>query len=270
MKKTFSIEIKEEILFKKRSKNEEKEFLKGIYFSLFRAENEEIVFLIKNKKIKDEIIKKIYRVFKSIKNFSAININIPIKSASDFFAGIFVISGSISPIYSSSYHFQFCFNNKDIATKIQEKLANNDLYFSLIKKNKKWILYIKKNELISDFLKFIGALKCFFKFADNMIERDYSNQLNRISNLDIHNQNKLVDSHEIFKDYYEIVKNNNLLWHFSQNEILFYEFKLKNSFLPLSQLCINFEQESGIKRTKSGLNHWLIKLRKIVENFEAN
>ncbi|MGL4343003.1 MAG: DNA-binding protein WhiA [Metamycoplasmataceae bacterium] len=266
MKKNFTQEIKEELLFKKRSIKETNSFLKGIFFALFKNNVEEIKINFRNKIIKDKIIEILEEAKFSYIGFNPLNI--VIDNPSHFFAGIFVASGSISPLNSSMYHIQFQVKNKVILKIIEEKLNKHNLLFQNIIKNNSFIFYGKKNELITDFLSAIGANNSFFKFTDSVIERDYNNQLNRISNLDIHNQNKLVDSNAIFKDYYLSIKNNKLENKFKKEELLFFEFKLANPFLPLSQICLDFEKEYKIKKTKSGLNHWLIKLRRIVEDYE--
>jgi DNA-binding transcriptional regulator WhiA len=38
--------------------------------------------------------------------------------------------------------------------------------------------------------------------------------------------------------------------------------------LPLSQICDELFKKHNITKTKSGLNHWLIKIRNIAEDYE--
>ncbi|MGL5357743.1 MAG: DNA-binding protein WhiA [Metamycoplasmataceae bacterium] len=264
---TFTLEIKKEIISKIIPKNDIKSLLKGIQCALYNAEEEKVIFNIKNPEIKlfiEENAKKIG--FKFDKKIEIQNI--VINSPQHFFAGVFLVTGSCSKIETSKYHIEFSIKNENIANIIENKLKNHNLLFSRIYKKNNIVFYGKNMEIIKDFLSSIGANKSFFKFTEKTITRDFENQLNRISNLDIHNQNKLVDSNAFFKEYYEIIINNNLTSEFKENELLFYKLKLKYSFLPLSELSIKLEEKYNIKRTKSGLNHWLIKLRKIAEDFE--
>lgn len=270
MKKTFANEIKDEILFKERTPQEEKDFLYGIFLSLYKSEKDLISINIKNPSFKEQTLFLIKKNFKNFDFFNNQKIDRKVIKVDHFFAGLFFVSGSISPIESSQYHLQFSFNNHKISQMIFNKLKKNKLPFSFIEKKEKYILYIKKNERISDFLTSIGATKNFLKFTDKIIERDYRNQLNRISNLDIHNQNKLVDSNAIFREYFDNLKKYNFEKKFKKNQLIFYEFKKNHPFLPLSQLAMEFSKKTNIKKTKSGLNHWLIKLRKEIEDYEAN
>ena len=128
--------------------------------------------------------------------------------------------------------------------------------------------FLKKNELISDFLQIIGANKSYFNFIDSIIERDFKNQITRIFNLDVHNQNRLVDSNIIFKENYQYILDHKLQSRFKPLELEFYEFKRKNEFLSLAQLSEEFCKNKNVKITKSGLNHWLIKLRNVCEENE--
>lgn len=114
--------------------------------------------------------------------------------------------------------------------------------FNLIKykKKKKFCSLFEKNELISDFLQIIGASNSYFSFIDSIIERDFKNQITRIFNLDIHNQNKLVNSNQIFLENLNFIKDNNLENKFTKEQLLFFQFKKQNPFLSLQQLSEEF------------------------------
>ena len=43
--------------------------------------------------------------------------------------------------------------------------------------------------------------------------------------------------------------------------------KKQNPFLSLQQLSEEFFKKNNVDKTKSGLNHWLIKLRKICDEY---
>ncbi len=118
--------------------------------------------------------------------------------------------------------------------------------------------------MIADFLRAIRTSISLMEFEDARIERDFRNNLNRYSNLDIYNQEKLSKASTAHLKNYEYVVENNLLNNFKKNEITFFETKKKNPYSSLSELVMILERK-GIKKTRAGLNHWLIKLKKVAE-----
>lgn len=273
---TFANEIKKEIISKKMNKEEQLAFLNGVVFSLLKKDNSTnlIKIIIKDK----NLLESLEAIAKSLKinfesNGKSITFqdfkveNIKAKNAPYYLSGIFLNSGSISKLDSSSYHLQISFKDEECATELKDFAAKH-VIFNQTKNKNNFILYLKKHEYISDFLYIIGAKESYFKFIDSVIERDHRNQITRISNLDVHNQEKLVDSHQLFLENLEYIEKF-ALWHkFNNEQILFYKIKAKNPFLPLSQLAELLEQETQIKKSKSGLNHWLMKLRKVCEDHE--
>ncbi|MDK2819389.1 MAG: DNA-binding protein WhiA [Mycoplasmataceae bacterium] len=272
---SFSFEVKEELTKKNLNKKQAASFVDGIIFSSFKETSDLIEILFKNDIIfnslmeiikiseKDFFFKNKKLIFEK-KNISKLIISDP----QHFFAGVFVAHGSISSLESSSYHLELKVKSEDIAKIMFDKLNSHDLSFTNFKKKDYVILYIKKNEQISEFLKAIGSQDGFFKFFDAIINRDHKNQITRISNLDIYNQSKLVDSHALFIDNYNFIIDNKLLNKFKKNELIFYKFKISNPYLPLSQITEELQKIHNITKTKSGLNHWLIKIRKIAEDYE--
>lgn len=269
----FTFDIKKELIYKKMNKDQLLSFLNGIFCSnAIEKENkikvkllnnelfEQLILLLEKSKIDYEIVKN--QIIIDKKNLREIEA----KYASEYFAGIFLSSGSISNLDSSSYHLEISFKDENLCDQIME-FAKKHIIFNKIK-NKKFVLYLKKNELISDFLQIIGAQKSYFTFIDSIIERDFKNQITRIFNLDVHNQNRLVDSNQIFLENLKYIEDNDLLSKFSQEQLEFYYFKKANKFLSLSQLSEELKNKKKINKTKSGLNHWLIKLRNEIEEHQ--
>ncbi|MGL5617603.1 MAG: DNA-binding protein WhiA [Metamycoplasmataceae bacterium] len=250
-------------------------FMDGIIFSSLKEESEEIKISFKNDLIFKRIIfflekcNKNYEVRNKTLVLQKINLNkLIISDPQLFFAGVFVSSGSISSLTSSSYHLEVKIKNKYVADLMLTKLNNYEFKFSEFIKNNYIILYIKKNEQISEFLKAIGSQTSFFKFFDAIISRDHKNQITRIGNLDIYNQSKLVDSNALFLENYQFIIEHNLFKKFKKDELTFYKFKSENPYLPLSQITGELSKKYNIIKTKSGLNHWLIKIRNIVDDYE--
>ena len=268
----FTQKIKQELISKKRNKEEIKALLEGVFCANAFENDNEIKIKIMNKNILNNVVEFLnksnyqFELFKnSIIIKQSFKLNIKPKIANSYFAGIFISSGSISNINSSSYHFEIKFKDEKICDSILE-FAKKHIHFHKIKNKNYWVLYLKKNETISDFLQIIGAQQSYFEFIDSIIERDFKNQITKIFNLDLHNQNKLVDSNQLFLENLEFIKTNKLEHLFTKEQLIFYDFKKKNQFIPLSQLSEKLLRQKNIKITKSGLNHWLIKLRNICES----
>ncbi len=270
----FTFEIKKELIFKKMDKSQIDAFIHGILLS--NNKNNKLEQFIKIQFNNKDFVRKIEELLLKIgmeyyidKNQilidkKKISTKINEKLASFYFAGIFVSSGSISNLDSSSYHLEIRFKSESICDYVLD-FARKHILFNKIQNKNHFVLYLKRNDLISDFLQIIGANKSYFNFIDSIIERDFKNQITRIFNLDVHNQNRLVDSNIIFKENYQYIIDHKLTTKFKPQELEFYEFKIKNEFLSLSQLSEEFCKNRNIKITKSGLNHWLIKLRNICE-----
>lgn len=258
---SFAFIVKEEIINKKLSKIEIEAFLNGMLFCLYLDKTKPInisikqpILLAKFNLLVENTSKKFIKI-NGKKQFQPTNIEFAKpKTANVFLAGAFFASGSISRLTSSSYHLQLCLKNLDNA-KMMQSFCQKYLQFNLATNRNQYILYIKKHELISEFLHIIGAVKAYFTFIESVIERDYRNQLTRISNLDIHNQTKLVDSHQLFLKNLEFIEKKNLNHLFTEQQISFYHFKKANPFLPLSQIVDELAKKHQIIKTKGGLNH---------------
>lgn len=271
---SFASLIKSELVSKKMSKTEINAFIDGMLFANFINEDQEIVISFRNQNLFKDFLMilkeskysywinglKIY--FRNLKTLNFIKS----QTASAFLAGIFLISGSISKLNSSSYHLQMSLKNQAHLEQLISFVAKH-VQFSQALNKKQFIMYLKRHEAISDFLYIIGAQNCYFQFLEAVIERDHRNQITRISNLDIHNQSRLVESNQIFLEQLDFIIENKLEDKFSKEQMIFYHFKKEHPYLPLSQIVDELAQKYQIIKTKSGINHWLIKLRNIYEKF---
>ena len=271
---SFASLIKSELVSKKMSKTEINAFIDGMLFANFINENQEIVISFRNQNLFKDFLMilkeskysywinglKIY--FRNLKTLNFIKS----QTASAFLAGIFLISGSISKLNSSSYHLQMSLKNQAHLEQLISFVAKH-VQFSQALNKKQFIMYLKRHEAISDFLYIIGAQNCYFQFLEAVIERDHRNQITRISNLDIHNQSRLVESNQIFLEQLDFIIENKLEDKFSKEQMIFYHFKKEHPYLPLSQIVDELAKKYQIIKTKSGINHWLIKLRNTYEKF---
>ena len=114
-----------------------------------------------------------------------------------YLAGAFLASGSINSPVTSNYHLEFSFNNENYAKWfthlfLRYKIAH--LNPKMIKRRNRYIVYIKKSEEIGDFLVMVKAQSSAMDYASIRIDRDYSNQANRLENLDLANMSKTEEA----------------------------------------------------------------------------
>ncbi len=269
---SFALDIKHEVLNQEFSKEQADAFILGLISSAGAKTSEQIIIKLNASEISNIIrdlliqLKIKYTESNENKNWIVINdfkYSQSIKMPSQFFAGVFVGGGSISDPSSTSYHLEIQMFSHYEAERIQKFLNKYSFQFTLIQRRKRWVLYLKKSEHISDFLKAIQAFRSMVAFEDERITRDFQNQLNRYSNLDAYNQQKLARASESFKSNYNYIKANNLLSSFRDSELKFFDTKIKNPYSSLAELVEIYNGNTGLNKTRAGLNHWIIKLKKI-------
>ncbi len=270
---TFSNFVKQELFSQEMNTEQALAFIHGIISSSGFVEDNKIILKINNsgtsQSVRDlfEQLNIEHDKLKENKNWilidnTKIDKDFEIKQPGYFFAGVFIGGGSMSDPQTTSYHLELQFYYRNQAEKIKRFLNKYNFNFQLIQRRKNWVIYIKKGEIISDFLRAIQAPRSLMEFEDARIERDFRNNLNRYSNLDIYNQEKLSIASSKHLEYYEYVIKNNLQDKFKENELIFFEIKKKNPFSSLSEI-VEILKKRKIIKTRSGLNHWLIKLKKI-------
>ena len=273
---SFTFEIKKEILGQEYSKEQAYDFISGLVVSSAIKDKEDYVIKINNPIISATIIdmfnqlKLKFKKTKENKNFIILKNFLPnhnVKHVNNFFSGIFVGGGSVSDPNSSSYHLELQFFDSEFSSKVRNFLNNYDFNFSEIKRRNNWVLYIKKSEMITDFIRVMQAFNSLMIFEDIRINRDFHNQLNRYSNLDTYNQKKLAKASNNFQKMYKFVKNKKIKHLFNDKELMFFEIKSSNMYSSLEELAKKFEKKTRIKKTRGGLNHYIYKLKRIYQQF---
>lgn len=277
-KLNFAKQIKFEVLKNVKTLAQTNEFLKGFVYSAGLIENEKILLNIKNKEINEKILsffKKINlnveKEYKNKQNFlvinkNAFNLSEKINDYSIFFAGVFCGGGNIQNLNTTNYHLSLKSYNKQFIDFILNKLNNySNFNFKLIQIRKQYVIYLSKQESISDFLKAIEAVTAYFIFVENKIQRDLENNVNRINNIDICNLNKIAISGQKHLNNIEYLFEHSLDFNFNETQKMFFEQKKEQPYESLENLRKIIKQSKNVDITKSTMNNWLIKLRKIVE-----
>ena len=183
-----------------------------------------------------------------------------------FLVGAFLSGGSISDINKSIYHLEIRSSNITYLRFIQTLLSDFSISITLLKRRYTNVLYIKKANDISDFLKIIGATNSMQKLEDVIISRDFNNQIHRLNNLDISNMTKTVNSANEQVKMINAIKNSKE-YNEQKNKFKFFcELRLTNPTSSLQELSELYFEKYNIKISRTGINHHIIKLKQIYRN----
>ena len=185
-----------------------------------------------------------------------------------YLRGLFLVTGSINDPKTSKYHLEFLIDDNKYAKFICKLLNNNNLNSKIIKREKKYMIYVKEAEKISDFLRIIKAYNAVMYYEDIRIYRDHKNMTNRLNNCEQANIDKifLTASNQI-KDI-EKLKEYDMLDLIDDKLKIAIDYRLKYPEASLSELSDIISNETNDKITKSGLNHRFRKIKEIISNVE--
>ena len=172
-----------------------------------------------------------------------------------YLRGLFIISGSINDPKKSRYHLEFHVNNEEYAKFIVKSLNEFYLNSKYIKRENKYMIYIKEAEKIGDFLRIINAPEAVLYYEDIRIYRDHKNMTNRLNNMEQANVDKMIETANRQIEEIEKIKSIGGLELLDDKvkEVAIYRLKYPEaSLVELSEII---SLETGKEITKSGLYH---------------
>lgn len=183
-----------------------------------------------------------------------------------FIRGIFLSCGSVNDPGTSGYHLEFAVTTKKEGDYISKLLKEFYITAKVIKRNTRYMVYIKSAEMISDLIKIFGATNSLFYFEDIRIYRDHKNMVNRLNNCEIANAEKTIKTGLKQLEAINYLKENDLLDLLDEKikEVISYREKYpETSYAELAEII---SLETGRQIGKSGINHYFIKINKLVES----
>ena len=187
-----------------------------------------------------------------------------------YLRGVFLSSGSINDPKTSRYHLELVMDEESYASFINSRLLKYQLNSKIIKRDNKYMVYIKEAEKISDFLRVIKASNAVMYYENIRIYRDKKNMTNRLNNCEQANVDKVIITADKQLKAIEYLKKIDLfdLLDDKLKEAALYRVKYPDvSLLELSEI-ISLETENVI--TKSGLYHRLKKIEKQAEKLRSS
>jgi len=181
--------------------------------------------------------------------------------------GVFLASGCIVDP-NNDYRFEASFKNKSCAEYFLDLLSLLDFTPKLVKRNKAsvYVVYFKESEQISYMLSLLEANRCMLKFEEIRVIKDVNNSKNRMSNCEIANMTKAVNSALIQLNAIKTIREKGRFSLLSDK--LKYTASLREEYPTATLEEIASKTEGKNKVSKSGLKHRLDKIISISNEIE--
>ncbi len=189
------------------------------------------------------------------------------EQAMGFVRGIFLANGSINDPKTGGYHCEFVFQVKNDALFLNKLLHKMKFTSKVLKRNNRYMVYLKSSEEISDIIRLFEAPNCLFYFEDIRIYRDHKNMLNRLNNCDIANQERSLKTGSNQVEQINFLKRNDLFSLLDDKTKIVLEARLKYPESSYQELADIITTEYNYKIGKSGINHHFIKVKKLIDNY---
>lgn len=180
-----------------------------------------------------------------------------------YLRGLFLACGSINDPKKSRYHLEFFVDNDEYADFINNLLNDYYLNSKVLKRDNKYMIYIKEAEKIGDFLRMMNAINALFYYEDIRIYRDHKNMTNRLNNCEQANVDKIIETASNQVSDIELIQENGGLELLSDKEQIAAIYRLKYKEASLVELSEIISIETGTKLTKSGLYHRFNKIKEL-------
>ncbi len=185
-----------------------------------------------------------------------------------YIAGTFLATGSINRPTSVNYHMEITCNSVEHADFLIKLLTRFRIIAKKIERRNKMVIYIKSAEEIADFLILIGANEALMEFEDVRISRDFYNNVQRLENIEIANEQKTiaVAQKQIEAIQYVLDKKLEHLLREEDLEVAMLRMELQDA--SLNELAKEYYHRTGVSLSKSGIRHRFNKVLALKEKYE--
>lgn len=182
-----------------------------------------------------------------------------------YLQGVFLATGTINDPASSGYHLEIVTDLNREAVFITNLFKEFNIIAKHIKRNSKYMVYIKNAEVISEIIRMFKAINSYFYFEDIRIYRDHKNIVNRLNNCEIANQEKIINTGLKQLEDINYLKENNLYSLLDESTKIVLNYREKYPETSLKELADIISIETEYNIGKSGVNHHFIKIRNLVK-----
>jgi len=187
-----------------------------------------------------------------------------------YLRGIFLMSGSINDPKKSRYHLEFLVDNEKFGNFLVELLNRFYLNSKILKRENKYMIYIKEAEKIGDFLRVINANNAVMYYEDIRIYRDHKNMTNRLNNCEQANVDRTIQTANSQINDIELIIENMGLDLLNEKEQIVANYRMKYKDVSLLELSEIISLETGKSITKSGLYHRFKKISELANKIRNN
>ena len=156
---------------------------------------------------------------------------------------------------------EFVVSKEEYAKFIQDKLNIYYLNSKVLRRDNRFMIYIKEAEKIGDFLRMINAISALLYYEDIRIYRDHKNMTNRLNNCEQANVDKaMLSANNQVKDI-ELIESIGGLDLLDEKTQIAAKYRLKYKEASLLELSEIISMETSNRITKSGLHHRFSKIK---------
>ncbi|NMD38922.1 MAG: DNA-binding protein WhiA [Christensenellaceae bacterium] len=177
-----------------------------------------------------------------------------------FLKGVFLGAGSLQNP-TKGYHLELVLQSERLSKQILRVAKSVNLDFKQVLRRNKYVLYMKKNEEISDFLAFIGAYQAVMNLEDTVITKGIFNQINRAMNCDNSNINKQMEASDKHIADINFLKSKNIDLPKKLKDVA--QLRLNNPHASLEELGAKMKPPLS----KSGINYRLKKISELANKY---
>ncbi len=185
-----------------------------------------------------------------------------------YLRGLFLGTGSINDPKKSRYHLEFLVDDMEYAKFISKLLNNYELNSKVLKRDNKYMIYMKEAEKIGDFLRIMRANNSLFYYEDIRIYRDHKNMTNRLNNCEQANVEKVIATANSQLQDIEIIENFGSLDLLDEKTKEAAIYRKKYPEVSLTELSEIISVETGKPITKSGLHHRMNKIKQLASKMK--
>ena len=185
-----------------------------------------------------------------------------------YIMGSFLASGSVNDPSSKHYHLEITTHSDKHADFLVKMISKFDLQPKIIKRRNVYVVYIKKSEEISDFLRIINATNSVLDFEEERINKDYWNSNNRLNICELSNEVKTIKSANTQLEYIDKIYAHYKEYLLDEKDKKIVNIRKNNPEANLQEIADIFNSLYGTNVSKSGINHRLRKIKEIANNIE--
>ena len=189
-------------------------------------------------------------------------------NARAYLAGAFLAVGSVNSPEKTNYHLELTVNTEAHAEFIVNLLDRFNIPAKIINRRNKFVVYVKSAEKIADFLRCIEADQALLDFENVRIERDFSNSITRLNNMDVANEMKTQKAAKSQLEDIEFLEKEGYYKNLDTRLKEVAELRKEFPEASLNELAQTYQKRTGTMVSKSGMKHRFNRIHEFAEKLQ--